>query len=85
MRIRYFGSARAAAGVAEEQIRNAPITLTDLTRRLAQCHPTCTVAGTPFAKILDSCTFLLDGVPISGSDTLVGGQCLDVLPPFAGG
>lgn len=85
MKIRFFGAARAAAGTSESSVNRPPSTLSDLIAELTAMHPGSTESGTPFSEILQHCTFLLDGVPLKAKDSLTSGQCLDVLPPFAGG
>jgi molybdopterin converting factor small subunit len=77
--IRYFAGARAAAGVAEEEVP-AGATLADLLRELVGRH------GPGLGKILGAATFLVDGV--AWHDRLAplpDGVTVDVLPPFAGG
>jgi molybdopterin converting factor small subunit len=79
--VRYFAGARAAAGVAEEQIDLVgAATLEDLLALLRQRH------GEPLRKVLATSSFLLDSVAVRDRDrTLADGAALDVLPPFAGG
>jgi molybdopterin converting factor small subunit len=79
--VRNFAGARAAAGVAEEEVELArPTSVADALTAVLARH------GEPLARILPACSFLLDGVAVHEHDTAVpdGGQ-LDVLPPFAGG
>ncbi|HEY0803904.1 MAG TPA: MoaD/ThiS family protein [Pseudonocardiaceae bacterium] len=79
--VRYFAGARAAAGVAEDRIELAPagtvadVLAAELDRR-----------GPGLARVLPSCSLLLDGVAVHDHATEVpDGAELDVLPPFAGG
>ena len=87
--VRYFASARAAAGAEEERVTVREGSTGDGT-------PTPTVAavldlireghGSELTRVLSRCSFLLDGIAVHGMDTDVGdGDVIDVLPPFAGG
>ena len=76
--VRYFAGARAAAGTPEEKLDAS--TLDELIEAAVASH------GDRLARILPSCSFLVDGlvwrdrqVPLPGEATV------DVLPPFAGG
>lgn len=76
--MRYFASARAASGIAEEPLSAGTVgeALTQMTER----H------GARFAKILTASSLLLDGVHVADPATpLPSTSVLDVLPPFAGG
>jgi sulfur-carrier protein len=79
--IRYFAGARAAAGVAEEHVELASAgsvadALAVVLRR----------RGAELARVLPSCSVLLDGVAVHDHAVVVpDGAELDVLPPFAGG
>jgi molybdopterin synthase sulfur carrier subunit len=79
--VRYFASARAAAGVEEEKVRLAArATVADAIVTLRERHP----EGLP--RILEAAGFLLDGIAVRDTGrTLPDGAELDVLPPFAGG
>jgi molybdopterin converting factor small subunit len=79
--VRYFAGARAAAGVAEEQVNLADAaTVEDLLALLRERH------GKPLRKVLEASSFLLDSVAVRDRATaLADGAALDVLPPFAGG
>lgn len=89
--IRYFASARAAAGVTEE------VVAVEAAREIdGKPEATTTVGaviavvtgrhGTDLARVLPRCSYLLDEVAVHGPATLVrDGQVIDVLPPFAGG
>jgi molybdopterin converting factor small subunit len=79
--VRYWASARAAAGVAEEQLRAA--TLADL---LAALH----AAGRPrLDAVLAVASLVVDERPVGRRDPaavrLADGATVEVLPPFAGG
>lgn len=76
--VRYFAAARAAAGVAEEQIDAA--TLAGLVAELTEAR------GERLAKILGVASFLVDGLVWHDRDAPLPGQAtVDILPPFAGG
>jgi molybdopterin converting factor small subunit len=79
--IRYFAGARAAAGVAEEHIELAPSgSVADALAVVSDRR------GTALARVLPSCSVLLDGVAVHDHAVAVpDGAELDVLPPFAGG
>ncbi|MGB9377481.1 MAG: MoaD/ThiS family protein [Mycobacteriales bacterium] len=78
--VRYWAAARAASGVAEEQVTGG-VTFPDLVGDLAARH------GERLAAVLARCSFLLDGEQLHGDArrTLPADGALDVLPPFAGG
>jgi molybdopterin converting factor small subunit len=78
--IRYFAGARAAAGVAEERVEGPSGSVADvLDAALARRGPN-------LARVLPSCSFLLNGVAVRDRAMPVpDGAALDVLPPFAGG
>jgi molybdopterin converting factor small subunit len=76
--VRYFASARAAAGVSEEVV--AATTLGELRSTLADRH------GERLAAVLRVASFLVDGVAWRDPDApLPRDATVDVLPPFAGG
>ena len=81
LNVRYFASARAAAGVESEVVAvEDGTTIADVLRMLTQRH-----AG-PFAAIAEASSLLLDGVAVRSPDTPIAAASeLDVLPPFAGG
>lgn len=81
--LRYWAAAKAAAGVAEESLPAA--TVAGLLAAARDAH-----ADDPrFARVLASCSLLLDERPLGTSDlaaVAVGpSSVVDVLPPFAGG
>jgi molybdopterin converting factor small subunit len=78
MNIRYFAGAAEAAGRDEQRI-DAPLSLGELRRILANEH------GTEFARVLARCAVLVDGARLSDDDPVPQGATVDVLPPFAGG
>jgi sulfur-carrier protein len=79
--VRYWAAARAAAGVAEEQTAAATLAEALLLARAARDER--------FTRVLDVCSFVVDGDPVGGRDhadvPLRAGTLVDVLPPFAGG
>ena len=81
--VRYFGAAKAAAGVAEERLpagRNLTDVLDGLRERPA-------VPGAPsISRVLDRSSFLLNEVALREHSTVLqDGDVLDILPTFAGG
>ena len=83
--VHYFAAARAAAGVASEQVK-APNTLGQLIDQLAKDHTGTTDAGMSMKEVLERCNFLIDGAGNTQADSpLQGATRIDVLPPFAGG
>lgn len=76
--VRYFASARAAAGVSEEIL--AADTLRGLREAMVDAH------GERLAAVLKVASFLVDGVSCRDPDmALRSDGTVDVLPPFAGG
>lgn len=76
--VRYFAGARAAAGVAEEQVSAA--TLGDLRQQLTGTH------GAGLAQVLATASFLVNGLNQQDpAYELPADATVDVLPPFAGG
>lgn len=81
--VRYWAAARAAAGVSEERLPGA--NLAEILQASLATHS----AEPRFARVLSSCSFLIDDQPV-GSRTpadvaLRDGDVVEVLPPFAGG
>ncbi|ROS41797.1 molybdopterin converting factor small subunit [Amycolatopsis thermoflava] len=79
--MRYFASARAAAGVEEEVLQlPAGASVAEAVVALRDLHPET------LPRILQAASFLVDGVAVRDrSRPLPEGAELDVLPPFAGG
>jgi molybdopterin converting factor small subunit len=78
--IRYWASAKAAAGTASEQYDVR--TLAELVSAAAGRH------GPALERVLSTCSFLVDEVRAGTDDpgaTLRDGACVEALPPFAGG
>jgi sulfur-carrier protein len=83
--VRYWASARAAAGVESDDLPvTTALTLTDVVRRAAGLHP-----GTRLPGVLEACSVLVGDQPVKSRDpetVLVRpGQIVEFLPPFAGG
>jgi len=74
--IRYWASARAAAGCDFECFPGHNVG--DVLEAAAAAH-----AG--LGVVLDVSTILLDGCAVTASELLSAGNTLEVLPPFAGG
>lgn len=84
VRVRYFAGARAAAGVAAEDVSvpgdDQHTTVRAIRTDISHRH------GPELNRVLTACGFLLDGVTVRNQDIPVpDGAELDVLPPFAGG
>lgn len=74
--IRYWASARAAAGCDSERLTGMRVS--DVLRAAASAHP-------GLSGVLAISTVLADGRPVTASQPLSEGAILEVLPPFAGG
>ncbi|MGW5055527.1 MoaD/ThiS family protein [Actinokineospora sp. NPDC004072] len=81
VRVRYFAGARAAAGVAEEDVAlTDPATVEHALTAVAERR------GADLRRVLAASSFLLNSIAVRDRSTRVGdGDALDVLPPFAGG
>ncbi len=76
--VRYWASARAAAGCAEEIVPAG--SLADVEEVCGARH------GERLARVLSYSSFLVDGSPLRDRDVaLAPGTVVEVLPPFAGG
>jgi molybdopterin synthase sulfur carrier subunit len=83
--VRYWASARAAAGVETDALPvSGPLTLADVVRRSAALHP-----GTRLPGVLEACSVLVGDQPVKSRrpDAVLvqPGQTVEFLPPFAGG
>jgi sulfur-carrier protein len=80
--MRYWAAARAAAGIAEQQL-----TADTLAAALAQAAETESAGR--LRAVLARSSFLIDGDPVglraAESVQLRDGNVIEVLPPFAGG
>jgi molybdopterin converting factor small subunit len=83
--VRYWASARSAAGVAGDELAvDAAIPLAEVVRRAVDLHP-----GTRLAEVLQACSALVGDRPVGTADPAVllvePGSSVEFLPPFAGG
>jgi molybdopterin converting factor small subunit len=83
--VRYWASARAAAGVESDELAvTGALTLADVVRRAAGLHQ-----GTRLPGVLEACSVRVGDEPVKSRDpesVLVRpGQSVEFLPPFAGG
>jgi len=82
--IRYFAAARAARGVARQDVALTG-SLPAVLREIVTQHSDSSTGGLSLAEVFDRCTFLINGQRSERSAELRDGDQLDVLPPFAGG
>jgi sulfur-carrier protein len=75
--MRYYAAARAAAGVVSEEV--AASTLAEALVIARQRH------GEQLDRVLQRCSFFVDGVRGQLATPLPEGAVVEVLPPFAGG
>jgi molybdopterin converting factor small subunit len=85
IRIRYWAAAKAAAGVAQDELATeSPLPLSEVVRRAVDLHP-----DTRLADVLRVCSALVDDRPVKRLDPATvlvePGQSVEFLPPFAGG
>ncbi|MBB3042254.1 MoaD/ThiS family protein [Nocardioides sp. LMS-CY] len=85
IRVHYWASARAAAGVSGDDIAvDGPVTLDEVVRRAVALHP-----GTRLPDVLKVCSTLVGDRPVGSEDPgrveVLPGQTVEFLPPFAGG
>jgi sulfur-carrier protein len=85
IQVRYWASARAAAGVDAEAVAvDGPISLAELIRTLVDRHPSGNLGD-----VLHACSVLRGDEPVKNRDPetveLRPGQSVEFLPPFAGG
>lgn len=81
--VRYWASARAAAGVPGDALAvSGPVTLAEVRERAVALHP-------GLAPVLAVCSTLVGDLPVGTSaaaDVVVRpGESVEFLPPFAGG
>lgn len=84
--VRYWASARAAAGVEADEVEVGPhATLADVLDRLPRLHPD----RPSLPGVLAVCSALVGERPVGSSDpaavALRPGDVVELLPPFAGG
>lgn len=85
IRVRYWAAARAAAGVAEEDVEvSGTTTLTALRDLVVSRHP-----EPRFPDVVKSCSVLIGDRPVASADPdtvlVEPGDQVEFLPPFAGG
>jgi molybdopterin converting factor small subunit len=86
VRVRYWASARAAAGVEEDVLGvDGPVSLQALCEHAIRLH-----ADAPrFAHVLGTCSFLVEDRTVGRRDAcsvmVQPGETVEALPPFAGG
>ena len=86
VRLRYWASARSAAGVEEDVLElTGSVSLETLRGRAKQLH-----AGSPrFSAVLDTCSVLVGDRPVGSGRAdevyVEPGDIVEFLPPFAGG
>jgi molybdopterin converting factor small subunit len=85
IRIRYWAAAKAAAGVAHDDLDvETAVPLSEVVRRAVDLHP-----GTRLADVLQVCSALVGDRPVKRLDPetvlVEPGQSVEFLPPFAGG
>ncbi|WP_240641422.1 MoaD/ThiS family protein [Nocardioides ferulae] len=85
IRVHYWAAAKAAAGVAGEELQvSGPISLAEVVRQAGERHP-----DSRLPRVLQTCSALLGDQPAGSADpeTVVvqPGTTVEFLPPFAGG
>ncbi len=79
----YWASARAAAGMAEEQVPAG--TLAQLLEEISRRHRD----RDRFDDVISTCSILVGDTPVGAREpatiTLYAGDTVEFLPPFAGG
>jgi molybdopterin synthase sulfur carrier subunit len=83
--VRYWASARSAAGVDADQLSvSGPISLSEVLSRAISLHP-----GSRLGEVLQVCSVLVGDRPVSseepGDVQVAPGSSVEFLPPFAGG
>jgi sulfur-carrier protein len=80
--VRYWAAARAASGMAQENV--AADTLAEVLDEVRLRHP-----SGELERVLKRCSFLVDEAPVGlrepSTVQLTQGAVVEVLPPFAGG
>lgn len=82
--LRFFAAAKAATGLDDlVRVTDGPPTLGDL---VAGLTPAPGTDPDELSRVLDRCSFLVDGVSTRDrAVVLTDGAVVDVMPPFAGG
>jgi hypothetical protein len=83
--LRYWASARAAAGVESDVVDvSGPVSLAELGAGARTLHP-----DRRFSDVLGTCSVLVGDQPVATEDPasvlVQPGQIVEFLPPFAGG
>lgn len=83
--VHYWAAARAAVGVASEQIPvEGPVTLAEVVRFVVAAHP-----GSDVERVVGVCSVLVGDQPVRSQDpdsvVVQPGDVVELLPPFAGG
>jgi sulfur-carrier protein len=83
--VRYWASARSAAGVEADRLPvEGEISLTEVMTRAVGLHP-----GSRLAEVLHACSVLVGDRPVGSSEPddvrVPPGSSVEFLPPFAGG
>ena len=84
--LRYWASARAAAGTDSDQLAvDGPVALATLLSRAKAAHQ----ASPKFADVVGCCSLMVGDRPVTTDDpetvTVRPGETVEFLPPFAGG
>ncbi|GAA4672590.1 MoaD/ThiS family protein [Nocardioides nanhaiensis] len=85
IRVNYWAAARAAAGVAHDDLpAGAPMTLAEVLAAAVALHP-----GTRLPDVVGVCSVLVGEQPVGTEDpgavVVEPGDVVELLPPFAGG
>lgn len=88
--LRYWASARAATGTAEEVVAvSGPVSLADLIARTIARNEAEPGGGARVRAVLASCSVLLGDRQVANRDAVdvlvQPGETVEFLPPFAGG
>lgn len=83
--MRYWASARAAAGVDSDDLEvSGPVPLSELISRVKQAHDSAR-----FTEVIACCAVMVGDRPVTTSDPtsvlVEPGSTVEFLPPFAGG
>jgi molybdopterin converting factor small subunit len=83
--VHYWAAARAAAGVASEEIPvDGPVSVAEVVRRVVAAHP-----GSDVERVVGVCSVLVGEQPVGSRDPgtvmVRPGDVVELLPPFAGG
>jgi molybdopterin synthase sulfur carrier subunit len=85
IRVRYWAAAKAAARVSEDWIDTShDLSLTEVRTRAVALHP-----HSGLGEVLAACSTLIGDQPVGSASPddvrIAPGQCVEFLPPFAGG